>query len=136
MTNALTALAERVEAASGPSRELGHEILLACGWRRTSVGHFYGPLYQWSSPDGRRSFPEENLPNPTASIDAALTLVPDAWPKRLSEIRFGMWRVEMWQGDKSFKSPPDIDQVAASWPLALCAAVLRARAATPTEQAP
>ena len=127
MTNALTALAERVEAASGPSRELDAEV-----GRALSVAPKIVPVYKrghYTGGDPVKLRDKEEWPRFTASIDAALTLVPNGWPKRLSEIRFGMWRVEMWQGDKSFKSPPDIDQVAASWPLAVCAAALRTRAA-------
>jgi hypothetical protein len=69
-------LIERLENATGPDRELGRDVLLACGWRRTCVGNFYGPLWHWSGPGGR-SYPEDSLPCPTESIDAALTLAPD-----------------------------------------------------------
>lgn len=51
------ALAERCEAATGPDRALGREVLLACG------KGFVSPLYRWL--------------DPTASLDAAMTLVPE-----------------------------------------------------------
>lgn len=73
----LLALAARVEQLTGRDIALGHEILLACGWRKTCVGNFYGPLYHWSSPDGSKSYPEDRLPCPTESLDAAMTLVPE-----------------------------------------------------------
>lgn len=71
-------LIDRLREAKGADRELGREVLLACGWRKTCVGHFHGPLYYWSSPDGRTSFNDDKFRDhdPTASVDAALSLVP------------------------------------------------------------
>ncbi|EKY30702.1 hypothetical protein HMPREF0185_00178 [Brevundimonas diminuta 470-4] len=84
MTADLSALIARLEAAEAGSRELGHEVLLALGWRRSVVGHFYGPLYQWSSPDFSPhliSGDEDKLPNPVLSLDAALALAETALPE-------------------------------------------------------
>lgn len=76
--DSLLQLAERVERAEGPDPALGREVLLACGWRKTQVGRFMGPLYQWSSPDGRISFDDDDFQrrrhDPTASLDAAMKL--------------------------------------------------------------
>ena len=65
-----------LESASGPDRGLGDRVLLACGWRKTSVGSFYGPMYVWVSPNGDR-YDEERRPDPTASMDAVQTLIDD-----------------------------------------------------------
>ena len=77
MTADLSALIARLEAAEVGSRELGHDVLLALGWHREQIGNFYGPLYQWSSPDFSPhliSGDEDKLPNPVLSLDAALAL--------------------------------------------------------------
>jgi hypothetical protein len=125
-------LAERCEAATVPDRELGFKILLACGWRRTNVGHFHGPLYYWSDGGGKRSYSEDRLPCPTALLDAAMTLVPEGMD----------WRVDTMTGLPgaivcapnawlSTKTAPML-QHGATPALALCAAALRARAALET----
>jgi hypothetical protein len=78
-----TELVERLSAATVGSRELGHELLLSLGWHRTCVGHFYGPLYQWSAPDRTPhliSGDEDHLPNPVLSLDAALALAERVLP--------------------------------------------------------
>lgn len=54
---AMTALAERCEQATGPDRHLAREVLLACG------KGYVSPLRRWM--------------DPTASLDAAITLVPE-----------------------------------------------------------
>ena len=64
-------LIERLEAATGPDRELDEEIALVTGWG-------FDPEFltlQWTSPDGQisKSLP----PNFTGSIDAAMTLTPE-----------------------------------------------------------
>lgn len=86
MTADLSALIARLEAAEVGSRELGHDVLMALGWHREQIGNFYGPLYQWSSPDFSPhliSGDEDKLPNPVLSLDAALALaerVLEGWP--------------------------------------------------------
>ena len=76
----LLALVERCENAMGPNRELGDEILLACGWYLETIhaeddGVAVSKMF-WVSPSGVRS--HERL-DPTASINAALTLIPEGW---------------------------------------------------------
>lgn len=130
----LLELAERCEKAEGPDRELGREVLLACGWRKTQAGHFLGPIFLWSSPDWASSFDDDRFHrhDPTASIDAALTLVPDGtghdpfWMLKASNPNNPSGcRAEIWAKDVSrpFRGK------AATPALALCAAALRARAA-------
>ena len=121
----LTELIARLEKASGPDRSLGHDVLLACGWRRTCVGHFYGPLWHWSSPDGKRSWPEDSLPCPTASIDAALQLVPEGWvcSRVDNRRRYGDWLVKL----RAIDEEQTIHVAHKSLRIALCIAVLKCR---------
>ena len=120
-------LARRCEKAERPDKELGFEILLACGWRRTCVGHFHGPLYQWSD-DGKRSYREDNLPCPTGSIDAAMTLVPEG---KYWVCGFGKVSADEPFGGAQIIEPESSEEIAegqgATVALALCAASLRAR---------
>jgi hypothetical protein len=66
----LRALADRVEAAQGADRELDGEISRAIGtpgWRLSDAGRWFQSCLR------RAQFA------PTASLDAALTLVPAGW---------------------------------------------------------
>lgn len=69
-------LIERLERSAGPDRELANDVLFACGWtaHETSIGPSRHVV--WESPDGH-GFEDGDQPDPTASIDAALTLVPE-----------------------------------------------------------
>lgn len=111
-------LAERVEAASGPDRELDaliHEVF----------GLPFEMEY-WSEAD---TTPQRNLskvPHYTASLDAAMTLVPDGW-------NWGVWMRHDWREQNAQVWHPARDAstlhgYAATPALALCAASLRARA--------
>lgn len=71
----LLELAERCEVATGPDRELDHGIAEALGWRRITRlppenggDEVYDCGSEWAA-----------LPKFTASIDAAMTLVPEGW---------------------------------------------------------
>jgi hypothetical protein len=151
--NALLDLAERCEQATGPDREL--DMLIDCALKGIEVvypteGHPMTPgrggrieakgtfeLLGWIDPGKvNRNFSpyggRDRYPAYTASLDAAMTLVPegwrvgsmgetviegdDPWNARLLEKRFD-GRAKSAQGD------------AATPALALCAAALRARAA-------
>lgn len=98
----LIALAERCEAATGPDRELDKRIFL-------HAGDFSEAL-------------REMPPAYTASLDAAMTLVPKGW----------YWRTDQGRnaGGACFKadSHEQIFTLADAPALALCAAALRARA--------
>lgn len=74
-------LLARLEAATGTDAHLGEAVLLACGWKKTSHGYFMGQLWGWSSPDGKTYCDHDHFRriDPTASIDTALTLVPEGW---------------------------------------------------------
>ena len=140
MTADLSALIARLEAAEVGSRELGHEVLLALGWHRNQIGNFYGPLYQWSSPDHSPHLirgDEDNLPNPALSLDAALALaerVLPGWNWTLLSERERLANSDdprPYAGLKR-RGPPMADEgyasASASTPaLAFCIAILRAK---------
>lgn len=73
-------LIKRLEAATGPSRELDAEIVrLVAGWKRIdSPGGA-----DWIDPRGYEQC-DRDVPHYTASIDAALTLVPEHWSATIS----------------------------------------------------
>jgi len=116
----LLALADRCEQAAGPDRELDAEI----AWMLTAQDR-----KRLGAPDLRREIWHAGLPTPawvlfenvssfhpayTASLDAAVTLVPEGWG----------WMM-MGNAAKVGRLPSR----GATAPLALCAAALRARAA-------
>lgn len=104
-------LIARLEAATGPDRELDRAIAKALGVM---------PLYEMRGQIGG------SWPDCTASIDAALTLVPEGW----------LWQVE-WIGHQTRKRvgncilwqphEPALSGQAATPALAICIAALRAR---------
>ncbi|QTC87920.1 hypothetical protein [Brevundimonas pondensis] len=131
MTADLSALIARLEAAEVGSRELGHDVLLSLGWHRDQIGNFYGPLYQWSSPDRSPHFisgDEDKLPNPAISLDAALALAERVLPGftwRVQRHTSGMFDAALW-------ADPDDNYVGygrtPSPALSLCIAILKAKA--------
>lgn len=107
----IAALADRCEAATGPDREIDRAIIDAFGWRNDH-GVPIPPGYI-------------GIPAYTASLDAAMTLVPKGAPE---------WNVEGWgspsavhDGRLSTGWVSGARRVYAATPaLALCAAALRA----------
>jgi hypothetical protein len=97
----LEELAGRVEALSGPDREVGREVLRACGWTQTAVGYFMGPLTIWRSPNGSTRFDDDDFAqhDPTASIDAAMQLVPTDGSIKLLDLELG------WEPDDAAVRP-------------------------------
>lgn len=125
MSADLIELAERCEAATGADTKLEREIAEALGWRHVRNK---GPEsewfpYVWVAPDGKCDA-DETYPDYTASIDAALTLVPEGWNWQVGKGNH-CWSA-VYQG-----APPSmrVDPIAATPALAICAAALRARAA-------
>lgn len=114
-------LARRVSELQGPSREIDAEIARALGWREipnpTAAGGLVG---RWYDPDGNMSG-HSGPPDWLASLDAAMTLVPEG--AKLTFQNHGdtggrsMWLV----------SPNERFISAATPALALCAAALIAR---------
>lgn len=127
MTNELIA---RIKAATGPDRGLDAEIAEAVsavpeGYGRAVV-HGCTLPYWWHKTDSHA--PHFTPPAYTASIDAALTLVPDGWDYRferhtdLDNKRFvTLWTVES-EGEFDCKG-----RSKHSLALAVCAAALRVK---------
>jgi hypothetical protein len=97
MPSDLHSLAARAEAAEGPDRELDHSIATAMGWRKvpnpSSAGGLVG---RWYRADGTLT-DHFGVPHFTASIDAALMLVPEGWQVAALEQnwRTGLWRAQL-----------------------------------------
>jgi hypothetical protein len=119
----LIALAERVEALDGPDREVDRLICPLQGIRSKDEGHSLGRCYYDANGHG------VPLPAYTASLDAAMTLVPEGWEWTISAYADGA----IATCAPAAKAHPTIlvgDGENALLPaLALTAAALRARAA-------
>lgn len=118
-------LIERIEAATGPDRELDAEIALAVGIVSERDGNvFYGNrdysvmVMERGYYDIEGSAPE--LPHLTSSIDDALTLMPEGAPWRI-EFDGDLYYVEMYKPHgRRFTGHMTV-------PLVICAAALYAR---------
>lgn len=135
----LEGLIERVEAATGPDRELDCEIAIAAGAVPDDMERSFHPNV-WRGIYDNRSW---RAPEYSASLDAAMTLVPRGW---IVEIRRyfnsdGEYVAAVWLTD-SFtveRGCDDDEKVTVSariveqnqgvdpTPSAICAASLRAR---------
>src|SRR5690606_489525 len=113
-------LIERIEAATRPDRELDAEIAVAKGWRKLPEANWFTP------PNLTVLHHKSDLPDFTASIDAALTLVPEGWFTFFvaQDRHSGSWVWHLWGGygvTRRSRSPEAA--------LAICAAALKAREA-------
>lgn len=100
-------LIKRIEAASGPDREINAEILLMIGGKKRGMDWWIEFAYI-----GRA------IPAYTASIDAAMTLVPEG----------EIWAIDYLRSPKTVARVGAFNQGSAATPaLALCAAALKAR---------
>ncbi len=113
----LIQLAARCEKASGPDRAIDSAIHAALGlgvWTSDEWAEVEAELPPASIPEAARY---------TASLDASLSLVPEGWRKMVDDLD---------RTPEAIISTPDQrqswDGAAATLPLALCAAALRARA--------
>lgn len=121
---ALLALADRCEKATGPDRNIDRAICPIVGIRVVDEGHPLGVCYY---DENRHGIP---LPQFTRSIDAALTLVPE------SKNTMDVFSLELWTGAGIYEPHvrasawvPGAPRVfAATSALALTAAALKARA--------
>lgn len=135
--HSLIELAERVEKADGPDRGLDALIAIALDPERQVIvdhepGRFprkaiYGPvtkLVPMAEANGEDAADYINAPRYTASLDAAMTLVPEGhnWAVEHSTDGDGAWCY-----DKNVNNTGP--SLAATPALALTAAALRARAA-------
>lgn len=121
MGSDLLKLADACEAATGPDRELDREIAPLIGLRIVNEGH----------PIGRVCYDENShgvpLPAFTASIDAAMTLLAPGTLWAVGSMEDGPFARLCWpQPDGGFTGGY-FEAEAATAPLALCAAALRAR---------
>ena len=124
----LIELAERVEALAGPDREVDFAIARTLGWRE--VGNptcAMGLMGRWYHPDGKMT---DHLGSPryTASLDAAMTLVPEGNDALVRLFPNGKGGAHVYPGMRA--TLPMISAVTP--PLALTAAALRALAAQET----
>lgn len=105
-------LIERIEAATGPDRALNADILRHLGWTQDGSVAF--------DPEGNRAY---SIPDYTGSIDAAMSLVPDYLHTSMTNDPDDLGGVvaELWSAKVNFWVN------AATFPLALCAAALKAR---------
>jgi hypothetical protein len=139
MTANLLALAERCEAATGPDRELDAQIIIAL---EHPEYHFPDEVLNrkpssWDEAAGRfrhdGSGGSVSWPAFTASVDAALTLVPEGWNDNVS------WSAKKQKARAWCEWMPEAPFAPSDWivhygrganrALAICAAALRARAA-------
>lgn len=135
----LQGLIERLEKCTGPDRELADDVLLACGWTRRLVAsshpkaseRYEPPYYKWASAAGQSWPTIVSRPDPTASIDAALMLVPKTYNLSIGRTVHGFASADIW--DPENRATEQHGNSSGSIAIALCIAALRARAATPTE---
>jgi hypothetical protein len=154
--NNLVKLAERCEAAVGPDRELDADICIAAlGW--SEIPSEEGDWRSLKGPSGRINvtrngsnggFAGDKLPKFTASLDAAMTLVPEGWrwimrqarPDKANPNEYGYFaRLETedfesvtWGKGSDWLTDTVAGQDVFVWAgtpaLALCAAALRSHA--------
>lgn len=126
----LTSLIERIEAATEGSRELDAEIWLACtpGATRNKWSYVHKATGRECTADETRDATGRFIivPSFTASIEAALTLLPEGWwwsagvCRRENHASVGS-EIGTVEGELIFET------FGATAPLALLAAILRAR---------
>jgi hypothetical protein len=137
--NNLVKLAERCEAAVGPDRELDADICIAAlGW--SEIPSEEGDWRSLKGPSGRINvtrngsnggFAGDKLPKFTASLDAAMTLVPEGWAIQSVRSADGMHGGAnlYFFADSSSNEPTSRAAGNGKTPaLALCAAALRSHA--------
>lgn len=111
-------LIQRLQEAGEGSRELSDEVLRACGWDIVIEGHWLRRYV----PGGVYSWPLDEAPDPSRSIDDVVALLPEGfdWDRcrngvaTVHDLRPGM----PYRGYEGWAATPA---------LALCAAIIRAR---------
>ena len=114
----MTSLITRLEALTGPSREVDAEIAKAAGW---SFDTEFLTL-KWTSPNGEIS--RAAPPQFTGSIDAALTLMPATLKNTVLLQTSSPAKAGFGRDGKKFTYLEG-----ATAPIALCIAALKAREA-------
>lgn len=122
MTQALSALLAKLEAATGPSRELDEAITRAIGFK---LAGYSANVPIWWNPDDKYV---GVAPHYTSSLDAAMTLVPEgSWWWLHHQVAYPTddgYQAEVWP-----LIPPYLKSRAPTAALALCIASVRARLA-------
>lgn len=123
----LLILAERVESATGPDRELDGQIAeIAEPWRVAQTRCIREADGAWGHIDDKLLF--QAIPAYTASLDAAMTLVPEGWGYSICPLSTLLTR-------RAHGRDESIMGRGATPALALTVAALKATAATLTENA-
>lgn len=123
-------LIARLEKATGPDRELDGLIFRAIDeqpgdrWQQFAVGEGGADVWYRECRDEKGAYISPSFY--TASIDAALALVPDGLDWDVS------WVGGVYSGCVGFDATADIDVRGATPAIALCIAALKARAALQT----
>lgn len=113
-------LIAKLESASEGSRALSEEVAVALGWKRAAL------LAGWKAPNdpfGR----VQNAPGFTESIDAAISAIPDGWLRTSGNADLpavGRFRCRLKNENPDYEI---LTVYAATEPLAIVAAALRAR---------
>lgn len=121
---ALSDLIARLEKATGPDRKLDCAIYKFLGAKPPSKKH---PLY-WIAPGNTTQHYESLIRCYTASIDAALDLVPEGWSVDLVQHRGNIGNVARVYNDGLSDEPLFICHATKPLAIALCIAALKARA--------
>jgi hypothetical protein len=117
-------LAERVEKAAGPDREIDRDIAVSLGWRVLYDAADPTDRVPYYQPDPERSWVA--VPLYTFSIDAAMLLVPEGCAPGVYQRDKAEWASMVFGPDWQVVG----DTRAATAAVALTAAALRARAAS------
>ena len=130
MTPERTAIIARLEAATGPDRELSRDIAFALGWR-VCWGKWYSPATAAEARKSKKALPAYPAslepPDFTGSLDAALTLVPKGWGYQITHSKSGV-DVTMWvMGEEEEEQGSFFSAVSVIVAIALCNAALIAR---------
>ena len=126
----LLSLAGRFEAATENDRELFEDAFRLCFpkpsriWVTDAAGSWTQEYTDWQ----QRQAHFYGLLEAGASLDAAMSLVPEGWSKLIQDSDFDGAICELWHE----QSDSEANTRAKTWPLALTAASLRARAAMET----
>lgn len=123
----MTSLIERIEAATGPDRELDFAIWFSVFADEKSIAAYNAGL---EISDSEAKFRADYMLGgfrPTSSIDAALTLVPDGLYPTIDFVTKRVW-LRTAEGYDTPNGPAY--GFAQSVPTSICAASLRAREAS------
>lgn len=124
----LEELAERIEKLDGPDREVDAEIAVSVLGMERDGPMFFGKDEDFVLERDYYSLEgsHRELPAFTASLDAAMTLVPEGWDFRAERFDAKKACAAVWL--RGWHDDTKLDTEASTPALALCAAALRALA--------